>query len=150
MKLINFIRDWFYDLYQYILMILMMGIVGLILYTTITSMYQTDYNHIVSAGNKEAVITETREEEATEFELFFPENSSILDLSKILVDAGVITDQENFLNYLNENPMETDFPSGNFSFHKNMTYEEIVETFHHPEEIKETEDTEEIEEPIEE
>lgn len=129
MKIINFIRDIIYDLYQYIVILAIMGIVSFVLYTTIVSMYETDYNHLVSTKNKEAMITETKEKESNNFELFFPENSSILDISKILVDSGVITDQEKFVNFLQENQLENSLQSGSYNFRKNMTYEEIIKIF---------------------
>ena len=129
MKFINFIRDTIYDLYQYIVILAIMAIVSFILYTTIVSMYATDYNHLVSSNNKEAVITETKEEESNNFELFIPESSSILDISKILVDSGVIINQEEFVNFLKENELENSLQGGSYDFKKNMTYDEIIKVF---------------------
>lgn len=129
MKFINFLRDTIYDLYQYILMLIILGVVVFVLHHSITTMFTTDYNKIQHSAVDQAKVAETREEKATDFSLTIPENFSTLDISKILVDAQVITNEEQFIHYINENKLSDKLLPGQYVFHKNMTPEEIISVF---------------------
>ncbi|MDO5715951.1 MAG: hypothetical protein Q4P25_05180 [Tissierellia bacterium] len=144
MRFIRFILDTIYDLYQYILILLIVAVISLVLYSSIQHMFSTDYNQVKAGQGDTATFTEIKEEEESTFQVTIPEGFSLLDISKVLIDSKVIKNEEEFIHYIKDNNKEDLLVPGEYQFSKNMEYEDIVHLFEEqaPTEETEAEETE--------
>lgn len=142
MRFIRFILDTIYDLYQYILILLIITVISFVLYTSIQDMFSTDYNQVKAGQGDTATFTEIKEEEESTFQVTIPEGFSLLDITKVLIDSKVINDEEKFIHYIKDHNKENLLVPGEYQFSKNMDYEEILRLFEEHAHLEEKESEE--------
>ncbi|MDU7559886.1 MAG: hypothetical protein E7K74_01125, partial [Finegoldia magna] len=92
-------------------------------YKTIDSMFSKNYTSS-QTYSKDLKIQQVTEE-VKDIEITIPPEAKDLDVSKILISGNIITNEQEFLDYLKQNNV-TAFKDGNYKLNKNMTIEEIV------------------------
>ena len=126
-KTINSIRDTFYDLNHFmwmlIIFILMTGIVGYQIHDLFSKDYKTSHQ---SKANTNNVVTKVSEEAPVNIDVTIPEGATYLDVSKILIDTGIIKDEEKFVDKLQKKGLEKSFVPGNYSLTQGMNEDELL------------------------
>lgn len=120
---IDTIVDFIYKFAKLILLLLILVVTTLYVYKTINSMFSKNYTSS-QTYSKDLKIQQVTEE-VKDIEITIPPEAKELDVSKILISGNIITDEQEFLDYLKQNNV-TAFKDGNYKLNKNMTTEEIV------------------------
>ena len=120
---IDTIVDFIYKFAKLLLLLLILVATTFYVYKTINSMFSKNYtsSQTYSQDLKIQQVTE----EVKDIEITIPPEAKDLDVSKILISGNIITDEQEFLDYLKQNNV-TAFKDGNYKLNKNMTTEEIV------------------------
>lgn len=120
---IDTIVDFIYKFAKLLLLLLILVATTFYVYKTINSMFSKNYTSS-QTYSKDLKIQQVTEE-VKDIEITIPPEAKDLDVSKILISGNIITDEQEFLNYLKQNNV-TSFKDGNYKLNKNMTTEEIV------------------------
>ncbi|MDU2639899.1 MAG: hypothetical protein E7C63_06530 [Finegoldia magna] len=120
---IDTIVDFIYKFAKLILLLLILVVTTLYVYKTIDSMFSKNYTSS-QTYSKDLKIQQVTEE-VKDIEITIPPEAKDLDVSKILISGNIITNEQEFLDYLKQNNV-TAFKDGNYKLNKNMTTEEIV------------------------
>ncbi|MFR6141998.1 MAG: hypothetical protein ACLUJM_04575 [Finegoldia sp.] len=120
---IDTIVDFIYKFAKLLLLLLILVITTLYVYKTIDSMFSKNYTSS-QTYSKDLKIKQVTEE-VKDIEITIPPEAKDLDVSKILISGNIITNEQEFLNYLKQNNV-TAFKDGNYKLNKNMTTEQIV------------------------
>ena len=120
---IDTIVDFIYKFAKLLLLLLILVVTTLYVYKTIDSMFSKNYTSS-QTYSKDLKIQQVTEE-VKDIEITIPPEAKELDVSKILISGNIITDEQEFLDYLKQNNV-TAFKDGNYKLNKNMTTEEIV------------------------
>lgn len=120
---IDTIVDFIYKFAKLLLLLLILVATTFYVYKTINSMFSKNYTSS-QTYSKDLKIQQVTEE-VKDIEITIPPEAKELDVSKILISGNIITDEQEFLNYLKQNNV-TSFKDGNYKLNKNMTTEEIV------------------------
>lgn len=120
---IDTIVDFIYKFAKLLLLLLILVVTTLYVYKTIDSMFSKNYTSS-QTYSKDLKIQQVTEE-VKDIEITIPPEAKDLDVSKILISGNIITDEQEFLDYLKQNNV-TAFKDGNYKLNKNMTTEEIV------------------------
>ena len=120
---IDTIVDFIYKFAKLLLLLLILVVTTLYVYKTIDSMFSKNYTSS-QTYSKDLKIQQVTEE-VKDIEITIPPEAKDLDVSKILISGNIITDEQEFLDYLKQNNV-TAFKDGNYKLNKNMTIEEIV------------------------
>ena len=120
---IDTIVDFIYKFAKLLLLLLILVATTFYVYKTINSMFSKDYTSS-QTYSKDLKIQQVTEE-VKDIEITIPPEAKDLDVSKILISGNIITDEQEFLDYLKQNNV-TAFKDGNYKLNKNMTTEEIV------------------------
>ncbi|MDU3125177.1 MAG: hypothetical protein E6703_05175 [Finegoldia magna] len=120
---IDTIVDFIYKFAKLILLLLILVVTTLYVYKTIDSMFSKNYTSS-QTYSKDLKIQQVTEE-VKGIEITIPPEAKDLDVSKILISGNIITNEQEFLDYLKQNNV-TAFKDGNYKLNKNMTTEEIV------------------------
>lgn len=120
---IDTIVDFIYKFAKLLLLLLILVITTFYVYKTINSMFSKNYTSS-QTYSKDLKIQQVTEE-VKDIEITIPPEAKELDVSKILISGNIITDEQEFLDYLKQNNV-TAFKDGNYKLNKNMTTEEIV------------------------
>lgn len=120
---IDIIVDFIYKFAKLLLLLLILVATTFYVYKTINSMFSKNYTSS-QTYSKDLKIQQVTEE-VKDIEITIPPEAKDLDVSKILISGNIITDEQEFLNYLKQNNV-TAFKDGNYKLNKNMTTEEIV------------------------
>ena len=115
--------DFIYKFAKLLLLLLILVVTTLYVYKTIDSMFSKNYTSS-QTYSKDLKIQQVTEE-VKDIEITIPPEAKELDVSKILISGNIITDEQEFLDYLKQNNV-TAFKDGNYKLNKNMTTEEIV------------------------
>ena len=115
--------DFIYKFAKLLLLLLILVVTTLYVYKTIDSMFSKNYTSS-QTYSKDLKIQQVTEE-VKDIEITIPPEAKELDVSKILISGNIITDEQEFLDYLKKNNV-TAFKDGNYKLNKNMTTEEIV------------------------
>ena len=115
--------DFIYKFAKLLLLLLILVVTTLYVYKTIDSMFSKNYTSS-QTYSKDLKIQQVTEE-VKDIEITIPPEAKELDVSKILMSGNIITDEQEFLDYLKQNNV-TAFKDGNYKLNKNMTTEEIV------------------------
>lgn len=115
--------DFIYKFAKLLLLLLILVVTTLYVYKTIDSMFSKNYTSS-QTYSKDLKIQQVTEE-VKDIEITIPPEAKDLDVSKILISGNIITDEQEFLDYLKQNNV-TAFKDGNYKLNKNMTTEEIV------------------------
>lgn len=122
---IDTIVDFIYKFAKLLLLLLILVITALYVYKTIDSMFSKNYTSS-QTYSKDLKIKQVTEE-VKDIEITIPPEAKNLDVSKILISGNIITNEQEFLDYLKQNNI-TEFKEGNYKLNKNMTNEQIVAT----------------------
>ena len=117
------IVDFIYKFAKLLLLLIILVITTLYVYKTIDSMFSKNYTSS-QTYSKDLKIKQVTEE-VKDIEITIPPEAKDLDVSKILISGNIITNEQEFLNYLKQNNV-TAFKDGNYKLNKNMTTEQIV------------------------
>lgn len=120
---IDTIVDFIYKFAKLLLLLLILVATTFYVYKTINSMFSKNYTSS-QTYSKDLKIQQVTEE-VKDIEITIPPEAKDLDVSKILISGNIITDEQEFLDYLKQNNV-TAFRDGNYKLNKNMTTEEIV------------------------
>lgn len=120
---IDTIVDFVYKFAKLLLLLLILVATTFYVYKTINSMFSKNYTSS-QTYSKDLKIQQVTEE-VKDIEITIPPEAKELDVSKILISGNIITDEQEFLDYLKQNNV-TAFKDGNYKLNKNMTTEEIV------------------------
>lgn len=120
---IDTIVDFIYKFAKLLLLLLILVATTFYVYKTINSMFSKNYTNS-QTYSKDLKIQQVTEE-VKDIEITIPPEAKDLDVSKILISGNIITDEQEFLDYLKQNNV-TAFKDGNYKLNKNMTTEEIV------------------------
>lgn len=120
---IDTIVDFIYKFAKLILLLLILVATTFYVYKTINSMFSKNYTNS-QTYSKDLKIQQVTEE-VKDIEITIPPEAKELDVSKILISGNIITDEQEFLDYLKQNNVAA-FKDGNYKLNKNMTTEEIV------------------------
>ena len=120
---IDTIVDFIYKFAKLLLLLLILVVTTLYVYKTIDSMFSKNYTSS-QTYSKDLKIQQVTEE-VKDIEITIPPEAKDLDVSKILISGNIITNEQEFLDYLKQNNV-TAFKDGNYNLNKNMTTEEIV------------------------
>lgn len=120
---IDTIVDFIYKFAKLLLLLLILVATTFYVYKTINSMFSKNYTSS-QTYSKDLKIQQVSEE-VKDIEITIPPEAKDLDVSKILISGNIITDEQEFLDYLKQNNV-TAFKDGNYKLNKNMTTEEIV------------------------
>ena len=120
---IDTIVDFIYKFAKLLLLLLILVATTFYVYKTINSMFSKNYTSS-QTYSKDLKIQQVTEE-VKDIEITIPPEAKVLDVSKILISGNIITDEQEFLDYLKQNNV-TAFKDGNYKLNKNMTTEEIV------------------------
>lgn len=120
---IDTIVDFIYKFAKLLLLLLILVATTIYVYKTINSMFSKNYTSS-QTYSKDLKIQQVTEE-VKDIEITIPPEAKDLDVSKILISGNIITDEQEFLDYLKQNNV-TSFKDGNYKLNKNMTTEEIV------------------------
>ena len=120
---IDTIVDFIYKFAKLLLLLLILVVTTLYVYKTIDSMFSKNYTSS-QTYSKDLKIQQVTEE-VKDIEVTIPPEAKDLDVSKILISGNIITNEQEFLDYLKQNNI-TAFKDGNYKLNKNMTTEEIV------------------------
>lgn len=120
---IDTIVDFIYKFAKLLLLLLILVATTFYVYKTINSMFSKNYTNS-QTYSKDLKIQQVTEE-VKDIEITIPPEAKELDVSKILISGNIITDEQEFLDYLKQNNV-TAFKDGNYKLNKNMTTEEIV------------------------
>lgn len=120
---IDIIVDFIYKFAKLLLLLLILVATTFYVYKTINSMFSKNYTSS-QTYSKDLKIQQVTEE-VKDIEITIPPEAKELDVSKILISGNIITDEQEFLDYLKQNNV-TAFKDGNYKLNKNMTTEEIV------------------------
>lgn len=120
---IDTIVDFIYKFAKLLLLLLILVVTTLYVYKTIDSMFSKNYTSS-QTYSKDLKIQQVTEE-VKDIEITIPPEAKDLDVSKILISGNIITNEQEFLDYLKQNNV-TAFKDGNYKLNKNMTKEEIV------------------------
>ena len=120
---IDTIVDFIYKFAKLLLLLLILVFTTFYVYKTIESMFSKNYTSS-QTYSKDLKIQQVTEE-VKDIEITIPPEAKDLDVSKILISGNIITDEQEFLDYLKQNNV-TAFKDGNYKLNKNMTTEEIV------------------------
>lgn len=120
---IDTIVDFIYKFAKLLLLLLILVVTTLYVYKTIDSMFSKNYTSS-QTYSKDLKIQQVTEE-VKNIEITIPPEAKDLDVSKILISGNIITNEQEFLDYLKQNNV-TAFKDGNYKLNKNMTTEEIV------------------------
>lgn len=120
---IDTIVDFIYKFAKLLLLLLILVVTTLYVYKTIDSIFSKNYTSS-QTYSKDLKIQQVTEE-VKDIEITIPPEAKELDVSKILISGNIITDEQEFLDYLKQNNV-TAFKDGNYKLNKNMTTEEIV------------------------
>ena len=115
--------DFIYKFAKLLLLLLILVATTFYVYKTINSMFSKNYTSS-QTYSKDLKIQQVTEE-VKDIEITIPPEAKELDVSKILISGNIITDEQEFLDYLKQNNV-TAFKDGNYKLNKNMTTEEIV------------------------
>ena len=120
---IDTIVDFIYKFAKLLLLLLILVATAFYVYKTINSMFSKNYTNS-QTYSKDLKIQQVTEE-VKDIEITIPPEAKELDVSKILISGNIITDEQEFLDYLKQNNVAA-FKDGNYKLNKNMTTEEIV------------------------
>lgn len=120
---IDTIVDFIYKFAKLLLLLLILVATTFYVYKTINSMFSKNYTSS-QTYSKDLKIQQVTDE-VKDIEITIPPEAKDLDVSKILISGNIITDEQEFLDYLKQNNV-TAFKDGNYKLNKNMTTEEIV------------------------
>ena len=120
---IDTIVDFIYKFAKLLLLLLILVATTFYVYKTINSMFSKNYTNS-QTYSKDLKIQQVTEE-VKDIEITIPPEAKDLDVSKILISGNIITDEQEFLDYLKQNNVAA-FKDGNYKLNKNMTTEEIV------------------------
>ena len=120
---IDTIVDFIYKFAKLLLLLLILVATTFYVYKTINLMFFKNYTSS-QTYSKDLKIQQVTEE-VKDTEITIPPEAKDLDVSKILISGNIITDEQEFLDYLKQNNV-TAFKDGNYKLNKNMTTEEIV------------------------
>lgn len=120
---IDTIVDFIYKFAKLLLLLLILVATTFYVYKTINSMFSKNYTSS-QTYSKDLKIQQVTEE-VKNIEITIPPEAKELEVSKILISGNIITNEQEFLDYLKQNNI-TAFKDGNYKLNKNMTTEEIV------------------------
>ncbi len=120
---IDTIVDFIYKFAKLLLLLLILVATTFYVYKTINSMFSKNYTSS-QTYSKDLKIQQVTEE-VKDIEITIPPEAKELEVSKILISGNIITNEQEFLDYLKQNNI-TAFKDGNYKLNKNMTTEEIV------------------------
>ena len=120
---IDTIVDFIYKFAKLLLLLLILVATTFYVYKTINSMFSKNYTSS-QTYSKDLKIQQVTDE-VKDIEITIPPEAKELEVSKILISGNIITNEQEFLDYLKQNNI-TAFKDGNYKLNKNMTTEEIV------------------------
>lgn len=108
-KLIEFIKDTIYDFSHIMWILIIIVAVGAVVGFQSVTLFSRDYTTDVAKEapvKEESTVAKVAEEVPKTVQVTIPEGANYVDISKILIDAGVITDEEDFVKKIQDQGLE--------------------------------------------
>jgi hypothetical protein len=148
-KIINFIKDFFYEITDYALIIIVVVVIGLILIWRFNALFDIEINKDPMEGEDIPPISQEEnptgsavetpedeppaedpedpiEEEPEQILVEVPSGTSAQGIADILLSRGLIENKEEFIQKAIELGLDTQLKSGEFLIDNNATLEEIL------------------------
>ncbi len=148
-KIINFIKDFFYEITDYALIIIVVVVIGLILIWRFNVLFDIDLNKDPMEGEDIPPISqeenptgsgvespegeepeeepeEPTQEEPEQILVEIPSGTSAQGIADILISRGLIDNKDEFIQKAIELGLDTQLKSGDFLIENTATMEEIL------------------------
>ncbi|MDW7668484.1 MAG: hypothetical protein SCJ93_06640 [Bacillota bacterium] len=150
-KIINFIKDFFYEITDYALIIIVVVVIGLILIWRFNVLFDIDLNKDPMEGEDVPPISQEEnptgsgiespegeepveepdepvQEEPEQILVEIPSGTSAQGIADILMSRGLIDSEDEFIQKAIELGLDTQLKSGDFLIDNTATMEEILKT----------------------
>lgn len=144
-KILNFIKDFFYEITDYALIIIVVVVIGLILIWRFNVLFDIDLNKEPMEGEDVPPISEEEnptgsgiespedeepeepaQEEPEQILVEIPSGTSAQGIADILISRGLIDSEDEFIQKAIELGLDTQLKSGDFLIENTATMEEIL------------------------
>lgn len=126
-KFIESVKDTIYDLNHFMWILIIIAAVSIIVSFQTYELFSKDYTtEETAAAENESPVAKVAEEPPAEIQITIPEGATYLDASKILVDAGIVKDEEAFVKMIQDQGLEETVQPGEYAVAREASAEEIL------------------------
>lgn len=127
----RFLKDTFYDIKHFLFIVLILVAAFFILKYELTDLYTKETisentETVEQEKNTEVNIAGVAKEEPIELSVTIPAESTLLDISKILIDTGIIKDEGTFIEKVKNSGFEGKLKTGEFKLKRGLTDDEVL------------------------
>lgn len=127
----RFLKDTFYDIKHFLFIVLILVAAFFILKYELTDLYTKETisentETVEQEKNTEVNIAGVAKEEPIELSVTIPAESTLLDISKILIDTGIIKDEGTFIEKVKSSGFEGKLKTGEFKLKRGLTDDEVL------------------------
>ncbi len=128
-KFIESVKDTLYDMNHYMWILIILSAMGLIVSFQTYDLFSKDYTIAETSETiQKNPATKAAEKVPSEIQVTIPDGATYLDVSKILVDANIIKDEEIFVKLIQEKKLEESILPGTYTLTQNADHEELLKT----------------------
>lgn len=125
-KFIESVKDTIYDLNHFMWILIIIAAVSIIVSFQTYELFSRDYTTEEQTAEAQSPVAKVAEEAPTEIQITIPEGATYLDASKILVDAGIVKDEEAFVKMIQDQGLEEAVQPGEYAVAREASAEEIL------------------------
>lgn len=126
-KFMESVKDTIYDLNHFMWILIIITAVGIIVSFQTYELFSRDYTtEETAAVESESPVAKVAEEAPAEIQITIPEGATYLDASKILVDAGIVKDEEAFVKMIQEQGLEEAVQPGEYTVSRDAAPEDLL------------------------
>ena len=126
-KFIESVKDTIYDLNHFMWILIIIAAVSIIVSFQTYELFSKDYTtEETAAAENESPVAKVAEEPPAEIQITIPEGATYLDASKILVDAGIVKDEEALVKMIQDQGLEETVQPGEYAVAREASAEEIL------------------------
>lgn len=127
----RFLKDTFYDIKHFLFIVLILVAAFFILKYELTDLYTKETisentETVEQEKNTEVNIAGVVKEEPIEISVTIPAESTLLDISKILIDTGIIKDEGTFVEKVKSSGFEGKLKTGEFKLKRGLSDDEVL------------------------
>lgn len=128
-KFIESIKDTLYDMNHYMWVLMILLAMGIIVSFQTYDLFSKDYTRTESSESiQKNPVTKAAEKVPSEIQVTIPDGATYLDVSKILIDANIIKDEEAFVKLIQEKKLEESILPGSYTLPQDADHEELLKT----------------------
>src|SRR5690625_3842347 len=127
----RFLKDTFYDIKHFLFIIFILLAAFFIIKYELNDLYNKEpisknIETTENEKNSEVNITGVAKEEPIEISVTIPAESTLLDISKILIDTGIIKDETTFVEKVKSAGLEGKLKTGEFKLKRGLSDDEVL------------------------